>query len=156
MFASTWTRRPLHVLVAALTLSAVAACSDDDPVAPPEEEPEIQTVTLTVGASSITIDKTTGAASGQLVVPAGPSTVTAVWKKADGSIESIVTSDEFDLKFAPTNPANLTWTAAGAFGGTLTTSGLTSGQTTTAGVSLFHKEEQHDDFGPYTITIRVQ
>jgi hypothetical protein len=155
MFASSWTRRPLHLLVALLTLTAVAACSDDDPVAP-EEEPEIQTVTLTVGASTVTIDKTTGAASGQLVVPAGTSTVVAVWKKADGSIESIVTSDEFDLKFAPTNPANLSWTASGAFGGTLTTTGLTSGQTTTAGVSLFHKLEQHDDFGPFTITIRIQ
>ena len=155
MFASSLTRRSLHLLVAALTLMVVGACSDDDPVAP-EEEPEIQTVTLTAGTSVVTIDKTTGAASGQLVVPADASTVTAVWKKADGSVESLVTSAEFDLKFTPTNSANLAWTATSAFSGTLTATGLASGQTTTAGVSLFHKEEQHNDFGPYTITIRIQ
>jgi hypothetical protein len=154
MFASTWTRRPLHVLVAALTLSAVAACNDD-PVEP-EPEPEVQTLTLTVGTSVVTIDRATGAASGQLVVPAGTSTVTAVWRKADGSIEDLVTSDEFDLKFEPDNPANLSWTANGAFGGTLTTTGLTSGQTTTAQVSLFHRAEGHPDFGGYPVTIRIQ
>ena len=154
MFTSLMIRRSIHALAAALTLTIAAAC-DDDPVEP-EEEPEVQTVTLTVGTSSITIDKTTGAASGQLVVPAGTSTVTAVWKKADGSIEDLITSDEFELRFAPTTPANLAWTATGAFSGTLVTTGLTAGQTTTAGVSLFHKEEQHADFGPYTITIRVQ
>ena len=155
MLASSWTRRPLYLLVAISSLTAVAACSDDDPVAP-EPEPEVQTLSLTVGASVVIIDKTTGAASGQLVVPAGTSTVTAVWKKADGSLETLVSSDEFDLKIEPTAPANLSWVAAGAFGGALTTTGLTSGQTTTAQASLFHKAEQHSDFGPYTITVRIQ
>lgn len=141
--------------VAALALLATIAACGDDPVEP-EDEPEIQTLTLTVGANSITIDKTTGAASGQLPVPAGTSTMTAVWKKSDGSLEALVTSAEFDLKVTPTTPANLSWTPTGAFGGALTTTGLASNQTTTAQVSLFHKAEQHDDFGPYTITIRVQ
>ena len=155
MFASPLFRHSTRLAIAILATAAFTACSDDDPVEP-EDEPEVQTLTLTVGASTITIDKTTGAASGQLTVPAGTSTVTAVWKKADGSVESLITSAEFDLRIVPTNSANLSWTPTGAFGGTLVTTGLTSGQTTTAQASLFHKEEGHSDFGPYTITIRIQ
>ncbi len=155
MFASHLIRRTARLAVAVLATGAFAAC-DDDPTTPAEEEPEVQTLTLSVGASTVTIDKSTGAASGPLLVPAGTSTVTAVWRKADGSIESLVTSDEFDLKIEPVTPANLAWTASGAFGGTLTTTGLSSGQSTTAQVSLFHKAEQHSDYGPYVITIQIQ
>ena len=152
MFASPLTRRTAFLALAVLVTATFAACDDD----PAEEEPEVQTLTLSVGASTVTINRTTGAASGPLVVPAGTSTITAVWRRADGSIETLVTSDEFDLKIAPTTSANLSWTANGAFGGTLTTTGLNTGQTSTAQVSLLHKAEQHDDFGPYTITIQVQ
>jgi hypothetical protein len=154
MLAQHTINRSVRLVFAMLLTSGAVACGDD-PVEP-ENEPEIQTLTLSVGANSITIDKTTGAASGQLAVPAGTSTVTAVWRKADGTVEALVTSDEFDLRIVPTNSANLSWTANGAFGGTLTTTGLTSSQTTTAQVSLFHKAEQHDDFGPYTIIVRIQ
>ncbi|MBC7896717.1 MAG: hypothetical protein H7066_14970 [Cytophagaceae bacterium] len=146
-------RRLAAPLLLTATL-AVTACSDDP--TEPEAEPEVQTVTITVGANSITVDKTTGAASGSLTVPAGTSTVAAVWKKANGSVESLVTSAEFDLRITPTTPANLAFTPTGAFGGTLVTTGLASNQTTTARVALFHKAEQHEDFGPYTVTIRVQ
>jgi hypothetical protein len=156
MAALLWkTRQLATAAMMVIAIASLSACSDDDP-AEPEDEPEIQTVTLTVGASTITIDKTTGAASGQLVVPAGTSTVTASWKRADGSAEPLVTSAEFELRIVPSNSANASWIPASAFGGSLTTTGLTSGQTTTAQVSLFHKEEQHDDFGPYTFTIRIQ
>jgi hypothetical protein len=139
----------------ALLLLAAGACSDSNE---PEEEnePEIQTMTLTVGTSSITIDKTTGAPSGQLVVPAGTSTLTAAYRRADGTNETLVTTEENQLRMTPTTPANLTFTSSGAFGGTLVTTGLASGQTTTASVALFHIEENHEDFGPYTITLRIQ
>ena len=33
--------------------------------------------------------------------------------------------------------------------------GLSGGQTAAARVSLFHKAEQHDDFGPLNFTVRV-
>ena len=148
-------RRSLRLVAAAAMLATVAACDDDDPAAP-EEEPQVQTLTLTVGASVVTINATTGAASGPLIVPAGTSTVTAQWKRADGSDETLITSDEFELQFVPTNTAVLSWTANGAFGGTLTTTGLTSGMTTTAGVQLYHLEAQHPDFGAHTITIQIQ
>lgn len=146
------TRRLVAPLLLAATL-ALGACSDSTE---PDDEPEIQTLTLTVGSNSITIDKSTGAASGALVVTAGTSTVAAQWKRADGSNEALVTSNEFDLKIVPTAAANVTWTPNGAFGGTLVTTGLASNATTTATVALFHKEEQHEDFGPYNFTIRIQ
>src|SRR5688572_12255954 len=107
-------RRRLVGIVAVAALSLTAVACDDDP-ASPEEEPEVQTVTLTVGTSSITIDKTTGAASGTLMIPATASTITAQWKKADGTVESLVTSAEFDLKIVPTVSAKLTYAAISAF-----------------------------------------
>ena len=154
MFASLLLRRSARLAVAVLATTALASC-DDDPVEP-DDEPDVQTLTLTVGVSSITINGSTGAASGDLVVPAGTSTVTAVWRRADGSVEDLITSDEFELRIVPTTPANLSWTPNGAFGGTLTTTGLTSGQSTTAQVSLFHILEGHEDFGEFPITIRLQ
>jgi hypothetical protein len=153
MFASLSLRR-LAAPLAMAALLTTAACSDDP--TEPEDEPEVQTMTLTVGANSITFDKTTGAASGVLTVPAGTSTVAAVYKKADGTVESLVTSTEFDLRITPTTPANLSFTPNGAFSGTLVTSGLASNATTTARAALFHKAEQHEDFGPYNFTLRIQ
>lgn len=153
MLSMLFVRRVATPLVLAASL-VLGACSDDP--TEPEDEPEVQSLTLTVGASSITIDKTTGAASGNLVVPSGTSTVTAQWKRADGSNEALISSDDYELRIVPTNAANLTWTPAGAFGGTLVVTGLASNATTSARVSLLHKKEQHEDFGPYTFTVRVQ
>jgi hypothetical protein len=152
MLSTKSIRKYSHLAFAAL-LATAAACSDDDPVAP-EEEPEVQTMTLTVGASTVTINATTGIPSGDLVVAAGANTVTATWKKADGTDETLVTSAEFDLRIVPTDNTKFSWTPTGAFGGTLTITGLAAASSTTAQVSLFHKAEQHDDFGPYTITVR--
>jgi hypothetical protein len=156
MLSTLHVRRRFHLtaMLALLALGA-AACGDDDETGP-EEEPEVQTLTLAVGASTVTVNRTSGAFSGPLLVPAGASQVTAQWRRADGSNETLITSDEFDLRIVPTNAASATWTANGAFGGTLTVTGLNAGQTTTAQVSLFHKEEQHEDFGPYTLTIQRQ
>ncbi|HEX4933522.1 MAG TPA: hypothetical protein VFV33_10115, partial [Gemmatimonadaceae bacterium] len=92
------------VLAASLVLGA---CSDSTE---PEEEPEVQTLTLTVGSNSITINKSTGTASGPLLVPAGTSTVAAQWKRADGSNETLITSAEFELKIVPTSAVNVSWT----------------------------------------------
>jgi hypothetical protein len=155
MPATLWNHRLLSSFALAIFATSAVACSDDDPVEP-EDEPEVQTLTLSVGASTITINKTTGAPSGDLVVPAGASTVTAVWKRVDGSVESLITTAEFELRIVPTTSANLSWVPSGAFGGTLTTAGLASGQSTTAQVSAFHLVEQHNDFGPYTFTVRVE
>jgi hypothetical protein len=148
-------RRIVQLTILATALSALAACDDDDPVEP-EPEPEVQTMTLTAGTSSITIDKTTGAPSGQLTVPAGTTTITATFKKADGTTETIVTGAEFDVRIRPVTGTPFAWTPNTTLGGTLVTSGVTSGQTIPSTVDLFHRAEQHSDFGPYNFTIRIQ
>jgi len=149
-------RRIVHLTIVASALSALAACNDDDPVEP-EPEPEVQTMTLTAGTSSITIDKTTGAPSGQLTVPAGTTTITATFKKADGTTETLVTGAEFDVRISPATGTPFAWTPNTSLGGTLvTSSGVTSGQTIPSTVDLYHRTEQHADFGPYNFTIRIQ
>lgn len=143
-------RRTRFLALAFLALTAVSACGDD-PVEP-EPEPEVASVRLTVGANSVTISTTT---SPTLTVASGTNTVTAEWLRADNSVESIVTDAEFDLRITQTTGSNLTWTATGARGGILVVTGLAAGASTAAQVSLFHKAEQHSDFGPLTFTVRV-
>ena len=158
MLSSIQLRRGFRITAILTSLALVSACSDDDPIEP-GEEPEVQSVRLTSGATTafpVTINKTNGQPSGNLRVGAGTTPITAAWLRADNTNETLISDAEYELRIVPTNAANLTWTAAGAFTGTLTTTGLTSGQTTTASVALRHKIEQHDDFGPYTITIQVQ
>jgi hypothetical protein len=136
-------------------VSFASACNDDDPVEP-EDEPEVQTMTLTAGANSITIDKTTGAASGALTIPSGATTITATFKKPDGTAETRVTGTEFDVRIVPASGTAFTWTPNTNLGGTLVTSGVTSGQTINATVDLFHRAEGHADFGPYNFQLRIQ
>jgi hypothetical protein len=66
------------------------------------------------------------APSGALTIPSGTTTITATFKKADGTAESRVTGTEFDVRIAP------------------------------ASVDLFHRAEAHADFGPYNFQLRIQ
>jgi hypothetical protein len=148
-------RRVAHVVMAVGAVSLFAACGDDDPVEP-DDEPDVQTMTLSAGANSTTIDKTTGAASGVLTIPAGTTTITATFKKADGTTEGRVTGADFDVRISPATGTPFIWTPNTNLGGTLVTSGVTSGQTINATVDLFHRAEGHADFGPYTFQLRIQ
>jgi hypothetical protein len=144
-------RRSSAIALTLIALSAFAACSNDDP-AEPDNEPEIASLRLTVGPNSVTVSTTQ---SPTLTVASGTNNVTAEWLKADGAVESRVTDAEFELRIRQTTGTNLTWTPTSARAGTLVVSGLSGGATTAAQVSLFHKAEQHDDFGPLAFTIRV-
>ena len=128
-------------MIALIAATAMAACNDDDPAAP-EEEPEIGSVRLTVGANSVTISTTQ---SPTLTVASGSNAVTAEWFKPDGSVETLVTDADFELRIAQASGTNLTWTATGARSGTLAVSGLAAGASTAARVSLFHKGEGHTE-----------
>lgn len=143
-------RSARRVALALIAATAFVAC-DDDPVAP-DPEPDVAAVRLTVGANSVTVSTT---ASPTLTVASGTNTVTAEWLRADGSVESIVTDAEFELRIAQVSGTSFTWTATGARSGTLLMTGLPSGGSTAAQVSLFHIAEQHSDFGPLTFTVRV-
>jgi hypothetical protein len=151
MLSTIITRRVRLMAVALLGATVFAACDDDDPAAP-EEEPEVASVRLTVGANSVTVTTTSNPT---LNVAAGANTVTAQWLRADGSTETLVTDAEFELRINAVTGSNLTWTPTGAAGGSLAVTGLSGGQTAAAQVALFHKGEQHNDFGPVNFTVRV-
>lgn len=148
MFAKFALRRSTFLAIALL---AAAACDDDDPIEP-DDEPEVAAVRLTVGTSTVTVNSTT---SPTLNVASGTNSVTAEWLRADGSVEALVTDADFELRIAQaTGTGTLTWAATNARTGTLTVTGLNAGQTVAATVSLFHKGDQHNDFGPLNFTVR--
>jgi hypothetical protein len=143
--------RGVRALALAGLVSALATACDDDPTGG-EEEPDIGSVRVTVGAQTVTISST-GTQTGTLTLPQGNSTVVVAWLRPDGTTETLVTSAEFEVRMTPApGTTGITFTSSGAFGGTL--------NATTAGakvlqLSLFHLAEQHDDFGPHNLTVTV-
>jgi hypothetical protein len=109
---------------------------------------------LTVGASSVEVEEDGTVTGGPLMVPAGNSTLTVEWLRADGTDDPLVTDEEFQLIATVSNTAVLTATRVDAF--SFTINGLQAGQSTTVEFALFHIEEQHEDFGPFTVTLQVQ
>lgn len=138
-------------LCAALVLTAATAACDDDPIGS-DDEPEIANVRVSVGTQSVTISEF-GQQTGTLTVPTGNSVVAAAWLRADGQPEPLITSEEFELRLVPSaGTTGVTFTPAGAFGGTL--NATTSGEKTVQ-LQLFHLEEQHADF-QQTLRFTVQ
>ncbi|MSR03563.1 MAG: hypothetical protein EXR94_12620 [Gemmatimonadetes bacterium] len=130
--------------IAALTLAA--GCSSE----PEEMEPEVETMRVTIGTTVINFSGgTCTPVPASATIPAGGAAVSATFLKADGSPETIVTDQEFELKVEPAGR----FTRASAFAGTL--SGGAAG-TTAVTFALFHKIEQHEDFGPCSLPITVQ
>jgi hypothetical protein len=137
------------LLVAALALPFIAAC-DEDPVEPDEHAEELAEVRLTVGSQTLTINE--GGAQGDLTIPNGPSSVTATFLAGDGDAVTL-DGEEFEIRLNTQNAAIVTFTRTGPFAGTLT--GVADGSAVVA-VSVFHKEEGHDDFGPFNVNVTVQ
>jgi hypothetical protein len=145
MFSIAITRR----LAAALLLSANAtACKESTD--PGENEPEVASIRLTVGASTVTIAENGAVTGGPLRITTADQPLTASFLKADGSVESLVTSSEFRLDV--TGGTGVTFARTGPFAGTIRGSAAT---TSTVTVSLFHLIENHADFGPFTVPVQV-
>lgn len=133
----------------ALLLSLVAtACKESTD--PGEEEPEVASVRLTVGASTVTVAENGAVTGGPLRITTADQPLSAVFLTADGSVESLVTSDEFRLDVA--GGTGVTFTRTGPFAGTMRG---TAGTTTSVNVSLFHLIENHADFGPFPVPVQV-
>ncbi len=150
----TMTRRAAAAAVLALALFG-AACSDS--TGTKEEEPEIATMRLTIGASTVNVSSTGAVTGGPLVIPRGTtSTITASFLRADGSADPLVTSAKFRLQVTTsTGVTGITFANATPNGlnGTFTTAANATGGTIR--FALLHIAENHEDFGPFPVTVQV-
>jgi hypothetical protein len=140
--------RRLVVPALVLTLGAVA-CEDE--ATPPEEEPEVATMRLTVGGATVNVEED-GSVTGGPITISGNTTISAAWLKADGTAESLVNGTEFELTVEIADESFVTFSRTGPFAGTLN---RVAAGTTTATFALLHIEEQHEDFGPFPVSVVV-
>lgn len=141
-----------RTLRAAATLALVgfaAACDGSSTTSDPE--PNVATVRVTVGAQVVNISET-GQQTGTLTIAQGTTPVTVAWLRADGSVDPVVNSEDFEVRMIAQGSSGITFTPAGPFAGTL--SATSSGQKVVK-VQLFHLEEAHDEFGQ-NLTLTVQ
>jgi hypothetical protein len=138
-------------LGAALALAAAVACSDTNES---HAEPEVAFMRLTVGGTqTVTVDEFGTVTGGPITIPVGNTSLVAEWLRADGTEDPNVHEDDFELRVVPANTGIVTFTRTAAFEGTL--NGLQTGSTS-ASFALFHIEEQHEDFGPFSVGVTVQ
>lgn len=140
----------IRTLAAAAALSLLAAaCGDDDVVE--GDEPATASVEITfagTGAGSQTLvwnTNTQAVTPSTLNIPAGQSrTVTAVFKRADGSADPVITESGFRLDFNVTG-TGITVTKTSNLTATITRAASGSGSFT---VDLEHLGEGHTEYGP--------
>lgn len=132
-------------LMSSIVVLAIAACGDPEE----EAEPEVETIRLTIGGTTVNINSACQATPGSVSLPAAGAALAATFLKADGNVEPLVTSDEFELQVSPA----ARFTRSSAFAGTLTPAAEGGVQVSFV---LFHKIEQHEDFGPCSLTVNRQ
>ena len=143
---STLSTRRIFAAGALLALTLAVGCSSE----PTEEEPEVETMRLVIGTTTVNFSGGTCTPSvSSVTIPAAGATVTASFLKADGTPETIITAEEFELQVTPA----ARFTRSGAFAGTIV--GGAAGSAS-LGFALLHKVEQHEDFGPCNLTVTVQ
>jgi len=145
-------RRALALLTAVFTLS-LAACKDDASGLDDHDEPEIEEMRLTIAGQVITVsDNGTVTPAGPIILPLGASSVSAQFLDHDGRPDDHVTAVEFQLNVLPADGAPVTFarSTTNPFAGTLTATSAAEG--VVIRFSLFHIEEQHNDFGPFPVT----
>ena len=135
---------------AALLVATVIAC-DDDPTDIEEHEPDVDSVQLVIGGTTVTISGTGVVTGGPVTIPVGNTSIVATFLNADGDPDPIAMSDEFRLEIVSDDEDVVSFTSTGGFAGTLV--GGEAGATV-IDVQLFHIEEGHEDFSqPLPVTV---
>jgi hypothetical protein len=145
MLAVTTRPRPSAVAILATALF-LAACSDS---AGPEDEPQVTTMELTIGATVVSFTGSCTPSQGSVSIPSAGAPLSARFLRANGTPDPLVTAAKYQLVVTPANR----FVRSSAFAGTLT--GGTPGQAQLS-FALLHIEEQHEDFGPCPLTVIVQ
>ncbi len=147
LFSLRSRRRFTAVAAAVLALSA-GACKDS---VSPEEEPEVVSMRITAAGGALITVSSTGVVTGTLTVPSGGTrTFTVEFLNAAGQPDPVVDGSTFQVSVAPA--AGITFARTGPFTGTLT--GGAAG-TVAVQFGLLHIEENHNDFGPFTVNVTV-
>ncbi len=145
--------RRTALLVPTVFALSMSACKDDATGLDDHDEPEVASVRLTIGGQVITIsDNGTVSPSGTIVLPVAASTITAEFLDDAGAPIDELSPAEFQLNVtvAPTAAATFARSTTNPFAGTLTPAA--AAENVTVRFSLFHLEEQHEDFGPFPVT----
>ena len=137
--------RALRAAVLLPALAFAAACGDDDgPTG--NDEPEIESVRLTITPSGGTAVPYTVTANGSTPSPValrvGTSTITAVPLDAAG--QTIDEATEFELRLSGL-PAGVTFTTNGTLTAPVTATAATATNAQVSAV-MWHRSEGHDDY----------
>lgn len=135
----------------ALAVSITAACGSNEL---PDPEPEIAKVVFSIdGVEAFTVGNGGVVTSGNTVIPIGVYQLRAAAFDQDGNAIDEVADGIFELRGTNVNPATLEFTKGNA----LLTGSLSAKQGGTASIrlELWHIEENHEDWGPFTIPFIV-
>lgn len=142
--------RRLSVITLFAAATALVACGDS--TGPDDHEELPHEVRLTIGTQVVTINDSGVVTGGPIMIPVGSTTITAVFLDDEDAVMDL-SADEYELRVVSDNTAVASFNRTSAFAGTLV--GGTAGQTILA-FSLFHLEEQHEDFGEFDVTVVVE
>ncbi len=151
MFA-TFVRRPYRILALAAVALSLSACKDDATGLDDDHEIHVASMRLTIAGQPITIAENGTVTGGPVTLAAGTHSVSAVFLDDDGQPSDDVSAVEFQLNVTIPGGAPVTFTRSttNPFAGTFTVTGAAQG--TQIRFSLYHIEEQHEDFGPFPVT----
>jgi hypothetical protein len=143
--------RRLSVITLFAAATALVACGDSTDPDDHEELPH--EVRLTIGTQVVTINDSGVVTGGPIMIPIGITIITAVFLDDEDAVIDDLSADEYELRVTSDDPVVASFNRSSAFAGLFV--GGTAGQTVLA-FSLFHLEEQHEDFGPFDVTVVVE
>ncbi|MDX2193928.1 MAG: hypothetical protein NW201_11275 [Gemmatimonadales bacterium] len=150
------TKMAWAALVAAGVFTAACGGSTGD-----GSEPAVATMRLTItpagGAAQVVNVNSSGVATpASITLPVNTNaTIASQWLRADGSADPLVTATTFRLEVRNL-PGSMTFTRTDNFSGTLraTAAGNFAGGSAPR-FELFHIQENHEDFGPFSVPVTV-
>lgn len=151
MAASNTLLRASRLTALALALGVATACGEDEL---PDPEPEIAEVVFSLnGNEAFRVNAAGVVTSGNTAIPVGTHQLRAAAFDEDGNAVDEVVDGTFELRGTNLNAAILEFTKGNA----LLTGSLNAKQAGAASVSvqLWHIEEGHGDWGPFTIQFTV-
>lgn len=151
-----WKLRRTWAAMAAMVLAGALGCATNDD--PGDTDPVIGRMVITIDGTDYSATQTAGGFGGQVALTSsGIVNFSASFYRPDGTRETVITADDFEVRVAPDNSgspfgAPIEFERSGAFTGLI--SGMEEGDELTAYFSLFDKTELNSDFGPYFLIIR--